>query len=316
MSSQQKVRSACENCHRRKIRCHLPKAGGACQNCSTSGSSCYFAPRVKAGRPRLTDLEQRQAPYRDYSSKSPRLANKPFPDANSIPLLSDDSHSTPNALFSASQNTGEATLVDDLHAFGLLSPMQTAQTREQNASFHDGISISSNQVLNDSTLGFLTSSSASFETSHGGVRNLPSSFDVILRSCEDLDRHCRSLEGLNYHINSMYTVLNSMESACEMSKQASLSLPSSDGASIALMAAAFYKVFEICEKIIGGIGSSSMSQEQSLDMLVFLKRLDLVLLQTKIVLVRINHLDAAKTASQIHQWIESYIKQHCHSWSW
>ena len=316
MSSQQKVRSACENCHRRKVKCHLPTAGGACQNCSTTGNSCYFAPRVKAGRPRLTDSVQRQPSYHHSSSQSPRLSNVAFPESTSVPSLSGGSHSSPSSLFQASRNVGETALVDELHTFGFMSPVPTNQTREQNTSFQASISTPSNRLLDESIPGFLDSSSTPLEIAEYGLQTPPSSFDSILKSCGDLDRHFRSLEGLNYHIDNLYAVLNSMDSACLMSMQASPSLLNSDGAFIALIVAAFHRVFEICKKIIANIWSTSMHPEQTPDMLILLKRLDLILLQAKIVLVKINNLDGAKTALQIHQWIDSCEKQRCHSWLW
>ncbi|OKL56916.1 hypothetical protein UA08_07741 [Talaromyces atroroseus] len=49
-----KVRAACEPCHRRKIKCQPPVDGGACQACETNGRKCLFAPRAKAGRPRIS----------------------------------------------------------------------------------------------------------------------------------------------------------------------------------------------------------------------------------------------------------------------
>lgn len=46
------VRSACEECHERKIRCLIPPHGGSCQACMTSRRQCYFLPKHKAGPPR------------------------------------------------------------------------------------------------------------------------------------------------------------------------------------------------------------------------------------------------------------------------
>jgi Fungal Zn(2)-Cys(6) binuclear cluster domain len=48
-----KVRAACEACHRRKIKCQPPAGGGVCQACEVNDRKCLFAPRAKAGRPRI-----------------------------------------------------------------------------------------------------------------------------------------------------------------------------------------------------------------------------------------------------------------------
>ncbi|KAL4971256.1 hypothetical protein BDW66DRAFT_155834 [Aspergillus desertorum] len=46
------IRSACKECHGRKIRCLVPPHGGSCEACITFQRQCYFLPRQKAGRPR------------------------------------------------------------------------------------------------------------------------------------------------------------------------------------------------------------------------------------------------------------------------
>lgn len=50
----QAFREACEECHRRKIRC--VSNNGACQYCVASGRACTFHPRSVMGRPRKHKL--------------------------------------------------------------------------------------------------------------------------------------------------------------------------------------------------------------------------------------------------------------------
>ena len=54
--SQSHVRTACEACHQRKIRCILSTEGGPCQNCRARSLSCFFLPRYRSGRPRSIRL--------------------------------------------------------------------------------------------------------------------------------------------------------------------------------------------------------------------------------------------------------------------
>ena len=53
---QNKARGACEACHKRKIKCHLPAQGSNCQACQTSGRHCIFGPRNLGGRPRKLQI--------------------------------------------------------------------------------------------------------------------------------------------------------------------------------------------------------------------------------------------------------------------
>ena len=46
-------RSACDECHDRKIKC-TTNAPGACLNCQGTGRVCIFSPRDEMGRPRKT----------------------------------------------------------------------------------------------------------------------------------------------------------------------------------------------------------------------------------------------------------------------
>ena len=315
-SSLPKIRSACENCHKRKIRCNLSPGSGTCQNCSANGSFCYFAPRIKAGRPRLTDKVQHQLISHNDTSGHPYLTEGAFKNTYNTSMLSDSSHSTPIPLFQASRNIGERTLADELHTLVPQNPVQTDQTQEQTTSIQNGSSTFSDRILTNSIFGDMVPTSTPLETSHFAAPNTSSGFDLMLRSCEDLDHHCRFVEELNHRVDYMCVVLNGMESACMVTMQVSSSLSISDGASVALISAAFYKIFELCQKIVSHVLSSLTSHEPPLDTLVLLKRLDLMMLQAKIVLVRVIQPEAVETASQIHQWIDSFVKHHFHSWSW
>lgn len=67
----QRVRNACEACHERKIKCKTSTSGGPCQSCAANGRSCFFLPRIKAGRPRRKRSPPASQPDTSSSHASP-----------------------------------------------------------------------------------------------------------------------------------------------------------------------------------------------------------------------------------------------------
>ena len=68
MAEQIHVRSACEPCHERKIRCIVASGGGPCERCQSRKLKCYFLPRYKSGRPRENNTRPRESNSRPSSS--------------------------------------------------------------------------------------------------------------------------------------------------------------------------------------------------------------------------------------------------------
>ena len=66
VSSQPNVRSACEPCHERKIRCFVSIEGGPCDNCQSKELSCFFLPRYRSGRRPIKDYPKET----DYATPS------------------------------------------------------------------------------------------------------------------------------------------------------------------------------------------------------------------------------------------------------
>lgn len=73
------VRTACEACHQRKIRCIMSTEGGPCQNCRSRDLSCFFLPRYRSGRPRSIRLPS--PPETDITSPGGSGAFTPIPPA-------------------------------------------------------------------------------------------------------------------------------------------------------------------------------------------------------------------------------------------
>jgi hypothetical protein len=61
-------RDACDECHRRKIRCIADH--GACQYCIHWGNSCTYSPRVPLGRPRKRKSTNDAKQHKNGSSAS------------------------------------------------------------------------------------------------------------------------------------------------------------------------------------------------------------------------------------------------------
>lgn len=51
------LRTACDNCHRRKTRCTVV-IDNVCQHCRHQGHACVFSPRSSMGRPRRQQQQQ------------------------------------------------------------------------------------------------------------------------------------------------------------------------------------------------------------------------------------------------------------------
>jgi len=143
-------------------------------------------------------------------------------------------------------------------------------------------------------------------------------FDAILKACTTLQDHCRVIKEPGNGIKDMQAILGSLNSVCTTAAKASISPFASDAASMALLLATLYKVSEVCEAVVCNVlGVWPAQQEsQTVDNLFFLKRLDIVLLQTKILLTRMGHPDAAKKACSVHFRIESSLRQQFQHWMW
>ncbi|KAJ5358485.1 uncharacterized protein N7496_010898 [Penicillium cataractarum] len=126
---QSKVRSACEECHERKIRCLLPSEGGACQACLTSKRQCYFLPRHKAGRPRRGNRPLSSLPASRHTTPAPipclsprsdganaernRARNEAAPE-NTWQL---EGATLPGSFLGNGTSSDGLTMPSDLHAF-------------------------------------------------------------------------------------------------------------------------------------------------------------------------------------------------------
>lgn len=131
-------------------------------------------------------------------------------------------------------------------------------------------------------------------------------FDAALKLCGDLDRSYRGLRDGQAGMAELEGIMRTVEYACSTAR-ISISSASGDKASTqALILAAMYKVFEICESLVRQIVGN---EGDILDRLFRLQRLDLALLQGFMFIRHTGQVDALKRISDLHTWILSILQQ-------
>jgi len=305
-----RVRDACESCHKRKIRCFLESGSPACQSCLTSGDSCLFAPRAKAGRPRRTysENQRRKIPWdrrpskllnesRQFSSSANTLAavesDKPYYDST-MPF---DDLWDPHIL----NNMQELGNLDSLAQDTALQSIHEPQ-KEHAQKYQEG-------RRDPDILGVLTPSQSpvpyQYESSAPADESLD--FNTALKLCGDLDRSHRALRDGQAEGADMANIMSMVEFGCSIARVAASST-SLGTASSALLLAAVYKMMEVCETLIGQIVNEG-AHLSLLDRLFRLQRLDLALFQVFMFLSLAGHADPVKKVSELHTLIASIFQQ-------
>lgn len=327
-----RVRNACENCHKKKIRCLLQPDREACQNCSASRSQCLFAPRVKTGRPRLarTASGPQQSPFQcDDLETLLQLQNESPHDFQDMSLPGSGQCDT--TLVFKEQSNSNSTL--SMHGAREAESLAQQAVGLHNYS-NDRGSIWAEHKSQDSLLDpWTTPLTTAPETPSSTLSNMaitfPSTpshlsenlepgfdFSSYLQLCTNLDRQCHLLREANYSTTNLHDVLSTIGPACTTAIKTISSTSASALASSALVLAGVYKVFQICETIIRHASSGTLGpQAQTLDHLLLLKILDLALLQGKDFLTRTGHGEAAKKAGHMHCCLEMLVKEQDQCWA-
>ena len=88
--SQPNVRSACEPCHERKVRCIVSTEGGPCDNCQSRKLSCFFLPRYRSGRRPIgnhyLETDRSSTPSANQNSDDSHLSSPQVKRARHKPL--------------------------------------------------------------------------------------------------------------------------------------------------------------------------------------------------------------------------------------
>lgn len=69
------VRSACDRCHGKKLRCIISGQSNVCDRCAEQGATCVFSPAGRNGRPPRTQPPADRAPSRDPLAAAPSPAS-------------------------------------------------------------------------------------------------------------------------------------------------------------------------------------------------------------------------------------------------
>ncbi|OQE32991.1 hypothetical protein PENFLA_c001G01722 [Penicillium flavigenum] len=311
------VRSACEPCHERKIRCLIPPHGGSCQACMTSRRQCYFLPRHKAGRPRRGSRTL-------SSTLSSRHTTPPLPDPptenEATELSHDHEWHTTSTLPSFMNNalpTSDVSLPADLQTF-TSAPLSDPTIIPDYFSTNDNVRFQPQPQSNGNSesglscgplTGSLSDSSGaslfpriyppwpgSFPR-YGDTRSVDwdwwdqasVSFATLLEKCGELDQAADMLKGIDQRsalAQHLVLILRAIDALCDLCAAFVSENPppcpkkSLDPALLALVIAANFKVLEVCGLLV----SITVSDMQRPHDQLLLKRIDFNLMQTKIAL--------------------------------
>lgn len=306
----------------------------ACHNCSVSGSSCLFAPRVKPGRsptvrPQRTDP---QAPpsceprnnqpltppsYEPSETFSKRARSESqqelqFPEPLITTPALDGSFFDINMSLEEVWNSDATTLLQELNEadFGFDTRLPVREIGPRNHG--RPVNIPAGTLLTPSR------ANTPVEFDFQAIPDEKLNFDTILKVCSDLQDHCRTMKVPKDSPKDMQAIFGSLNSACMTAATAMVSPSTSDGASMALLHTTLCKVVELCDGIVNSILSAQPAQQEhhAINCLLFLKRVDLILLQSKILLIRIDQPEAAKKADHVHSCIDNSLKQQWQPWMW
>ncbi|KAE8441692.1 hypothetical protein EG329_004565 [Mollisiaceae sp. DMI_Dod_QoI] len=317
-----RVRDACESCHMRKIRCLLEPGSTACQNCSISGSSCLFAPRAKAGRPRRTHLENHQRRKVSWNqaaiAKSSRTANEighTRSSSDSLVMVTTDDFGAIMG-FDSYWDPGKMTSTQDSGSTDFL-PHDNSTTQEHETQTALNEIVQQDRTQQECTLGVLTPSRSSTPPQYDMFVSADESldFDTALKLCGDLDRSYRALRGGQTSTIEAEGTMKMVEYACTTARITASTVSAEKASTRALILAALYKVFELCESLVRQVINDSPNQD-ALDCLFRLKRLDFALLQGYIFLNHTGQADALKRTSELHTWIVSILQQQQYQTIW
>ncbi|KAK2612052.1 hypothetical protein QQS21_001901 [Conoideocrella luteorostrata] len=328
-NSQSHVRNACDACHKRKIRCHMPSEGGSCLNCLSKGLRCYFLPRHKSGRPRMNGRSSMDTGYQNSltmmppesatgahsgiadahlswmshqdlineSEDPPSKRNYSPPDFNQY--LS-ESISSDNALLDA-----QHTSLPSLHSldFPLLSPENDALSDTSAPSHLDpsnGITSTASQPALNSTSSFRIEPARE------------ATFANLLKQCTKLQDHLISIDENNCNMSDKKNrsssgqskrILDDIDASCkfmleicdqDMLSEASNQSKQPDAALLSLTITLALKVFQVCDALLSGQAFTLTCMKD----LLLHKRLDFNITQARIATQRIEELTRDKMLSK------------------
>ncbi|EME86738.1 uncharacterized protein MYCFIDRAFT_77440 [Pseudocercospora fijiensis CIRAD86] len=316
-STQPKIRGACENCHRRKIRCIIAPGDSACVNCVHSGSACLFAPRSKPGRPRrvTSDKPSTQGPephdIQGSSSSNPQRSSPeydPHGIEHDLMQVADLDALDVEAAWNICWTPDEAISLPDPNAFAysMLShslPKTSAWPRANMAG------VPAYPLSPPASLG-PSPSNESIDLDDLG-------FESALQVCKKLDEYCQYIAHPVFMPSVEHEVFSVMARICTVA--ASKAPAASHCPAAALILAAILKVLELCGLIVAKLSRQPPASPLgggSMESMFLLKKIDLLLLQTKVFLAQIEHHAGVQKAVELHRHIETTVQTDYPAMAW
>ena len=326
VGSQPAVRSACEPCHERKIRCIISVDGGSCDNCKSRRMSCFFLPRARSGRRPIANHASETdgiSPSTNQSSSGSCPSQPQTPNFELHNNHFDWNWTSPTeGLDQGPQSTGLLDLDKSLlnarttTRFGLqpsvaeLDFSDVSKVDDKNLRLTDRSTFLATETPNMTKP--MPSNPSSDHESKTGTKLGEKEFATFLQLCTKLQRHVAltgevasnpavrepttSLRTSTISLAHLQEMLGDIDRSCDIIfgvyGQGILSNPTAkliadlDHASVSLAIALIFKIFQICDAVL----SYNLLKNQGMNDLLLHKRLDFNLMQARIVTSRIEEL--------------------------
>lgn len=336
------VRSACEPCHERKIRCIISTDGGSCDSCQSRRLSCFFLPRARSGRrptANHTPTATASSPSPNDSSSGSRLSQPQTPNSQlpndhfdwnwTLPAKDFDDNPHPIGLLDLDRSlsnpptTNSFTLHKSIVTRDFSDPTKLTHQTSHLADAHTFL------ATDMSTLGKPTISTPPCEHENKmGTKLGEMEFSTFLQLCIQLQKHVVS--GAETAFDSaaressattscLQEMLGDIDRSCNaifgvygqgaMSRPTPQLIEDLDYASVSLVTALLLKIFQVCDAVL----SCKELKNRGLMDLFLQKRLDFNLMQARIVMSKIDELTeggfaVSRTVAMVASCVESEFK--------
>lgn len=291
----------------------------SCVNCIHGGVACVFAPRSKCGRPKgtssskakasrqaedqeATDGGQRQQPSPEYNNQGADKNSMDMPDFD--PLDGDFSAymcwNTMDDLPPPHQDMGTC-------GYGDMRPLSLPTS--------PSISFASSSFPNLAAFPLTPPLSMGPSPMSPCSDNDDLGFDSALDICRRLDECCRQIGGWAFLPSNNHEMFDLASRLC------SATTTRGHCPAAALIMAGVLKGVELCGLIVARLShptplACSPSAADQTGHFFLLQRIDLLLLQSKVFLVRAGQAAGAQKAVELHQHIESTLARDFAGWTW
>lgn len=285
-------------------------------NCVHSGSACLFAPRSKPGRPRRVtrDTKPQGPDTQDSQSSSSTSQQRSSPEYDHHNIEQDLMH------------------IPDLDPIDIEAAWNICwNTADEGVSMPDPAACAFNTLPHA-----LPKTSAWPRTNMAGMPAYPMSptpstgpspanesldlddlgFDSALQVCKKLDAYCQCIGHPVFIPSIDHEVFSVMARICTVA--ASKAPTASHCPAAALILAAILKVLELCGLIVAKLSRQPPPSPMggNMESVFLLKKIDLLLLQTKIFLSQIEHHAGVQKAVELHRHIESTLQNDYPTMAW